>query len=65
LEDSIDKAGDQLGATIKSSEIAHVPIDRNPKVEDDVREKVKELVEDLEADGDIFRVWTSLDYPMS
>ncbi|KAF9562172.1 YebC-like protein [Agrocybe pediades] len=65
LEESIEKVGEKLGATIKSSEIAHVPVDRNPKVDEDVREKVRDLVDDLEADGDISKVWTSLDYPMS
>jgi len=64
LEDAVEKAQSKLKATIISAEIAYVPVDRSPPVEDGVRAKMKELVKDLEATDDIVRVWTSLDYPV-
>ncbi|KDR73460.1 hypothetical protein GALMADRAFT_124566 [Galerina marginata CBS 339.88] len=65
LEDAIGKAQSKLKSTIQSAEMAYVPVDRSPPVDGDLRAKVKELVESLEATDDIVRVWTSLDYPIA
>ncbi|KAF8874620.1 transcriptional regulator TACO1-like protein [Gymnopilus junonius] len=61
LEDAVENAPSDLKITIKSAEVAYMPNERFPSVEDDVKKGVKDLKEDLEAIDDVSRVWTSLD----
>ncbi|KAF8969813.1 YebC-like protein [Flammula alnicola] len=62
LEDAITDQENLLAAKVESAEIAYVPIERSVQVDAEVREKVQELVQDLEANDATLRVWTSLDF---
>ena len=57
----MENAPPDLKLSIKSAEVAYIPNDRSPSVDEEVKAGVKELVEDLEEIDDVARVWTSLD----
>lgn len=61
LGEAIENASSIFKVTVQSAEIAYIPNDRFPSVDDHVKKGVKDLKEDLEARDDVYRVWTSLD----
>ena len=61
VEEAVENAPPDLKLSIKSAEVAYIPNDRSPSVDEEVKAGVKELVEDLEEIDDVARVWTSLD----
>lgn len=62
MEDAIAKHEDKYGAKVESAEIAYVPVERTPDVGADLKQKVQRLVQTLEENDDISRVWTTLDF---
>ncbi len=62
LEGAIAKHEEKFGAKVESAEIAYVPVERPTDVDADVKEKLQRLVQTLEENDDISRVWTTLDF---
>ncbi|KJA27375.1 hypothetical protein HYPSUDRAFT_35257 [Hypholoma sublateritium FD-334 SS-4] len=62
LEDAISKYEEKFGAKVESAEIAYVPVERGLDVDADMKQKVRRLVQTLEENDDISRVWTTLGF---
>ncbi len=62
LEGAIVNHEEKFGAKVESAEIAYVPVERPTDVDADVKEKLQRLVQTLEENDDISRVWTTLGF---
>jgi len=56
------KYEEKLGTKVESAEIGYFPVEHTPEVDADLKQKVQRLVQALEENDDILRVWTSLDF---